>query len=308
MCKKANRFYLVLLVWYVAASFGIGLFLRGIDLPLWGSLCLSQCFILLPGLLFLLIQKINPFKCFGFRVLKPLDVLLSILFGYTLIPLILLLNYVSMLFATNEMQSTSTELAYNYPIVVQFLLMAVMPACVEEFVFRGILFHMHRKNGVIGAAVVTGVAFGLFHLNFNQFMYAFVLGIILALLVEATSSLFSSMLAHFAVNTYSLILLNLIPQSFYEQAQQETQMVSVGAIGNIVIIVMFAMFAAAGLCISFVIYRTLAKRNNRWEYMKTSIQQGFVRRNGEHFLTAPYWVAVVCSVAFMVYAELQHFL
>ena len=84
-----------------------------------------------------------------------------------------------------------------YPFVVQLLIIAVLPACVEEFVFRGLIYHSYRKNGILGAAVLSGLVFGLMHLNINQLSYAAVMGIIFALLVEATGSMYSSMLAHY---------------------------------------------------------------------------------------------------------------
>ena len=53
-----------------------------------------------------------------------------------------------------------------------------------------------------GAALMSGLLFGCFHLNINQALYAFVMGIVFAYMVEATGSLWSSVIAHFAVNTY----------------------------------------------------------------------------------------------------------
>ena len=61
-----------------------------------------------------------------------------------------------------------------------------------------------------GAALMSGLLFGCFHLNINQALYAFVMGIVFAYMVEATGSLWSSVIAHFAVNTYSIGIVQLL--------------------------------------------------------------------------------------------------
>lgn len=58
--------------------------------------------------------------------------------------------------------------------------------------------------------------FGCMHMNLNQFIYAFALGVYLAFLVEATGSVFSSMLAHFTLNATSTVMSYFLPL-IYEQ-------------------------------------------------------------------------------------------
>lgn len=70
---------------------------------------------------------------------------------------------------------------------------------------RGIVlsgFEFKSKNV---AAVMTGIMFGILHLNAHQFLYATVMGIILAYVVRATGSIFLSMIMHFLINTFNLI-------------------------------------------------------------------------------------------------------
>ncbi len=144
-----------------------------------------------------------------FKKIKVGDAFLSILLGYLLVPLVLFINNISMMFSTNHLEASANELT-SYPFLIQIVLLAVIPAMVEEFIFRGLFYHSYRKNGILGAALASAFAFGLIHFNLNQFCYAFVLGIVFALIVEATGSIFSSMLAHFAINTYSIIMMKLL--------------------------------------------------------------------------------------------------
>ena len=93
---------------------------------------------------------------------------------------------------------------------MQVILLAVIPPLVEELIFRGIFFGSYRKAGMTGAALMSGLLFGCFHLNINQALYAFVMGIVFAYMVEATGSLWSSVIAHFAVNTYSIGIVQIL--------------------------------------------------------------------------------------------------
>lgn len=59
------------------------------------------------------------------------------------------------------------------------------------------------------AALMTGTFFGILHLDGNQLLYAFVLGIIFAYLVRITGSIYSSMICHFTINGTQVLLSEL---------------------------------------------------------------------------------------------------
>ncbi len=222
-------------------------------------------------------------------------------------PLILLINVISSLFSTNYLNS-STEAITQYPFLIQLLIMAVMPIIAEEFVFRGLFYHSYRKNGILGAAVLSGLIFGAIHLNINQFCYAFVMGIILALMVEVTGSMFSSMIAHFAVNSYSIIMLkiassisNVSVQTNVEQAEVMSQYSTTIIIVQIGIL---AIMTIIFLSIAFLLFMTMAKRNGKWEYLKENIKKGFKPQNNEHFITIPLVATLIAAFVFMVIQEI----
>jgi len=279
----------------------------GVNIPLWGSYLISQAIVLLPALVYVAVHKINIIACMPYRKLRISDGLLSLLIGYTLIPLMLFINSVSGLFSTNYVQGSVQELV-AYPFWLQLLIIAVLPACVEEFVFRGLIYHSYRKNGILGAAVLSGLVFGLMHLNINQLSYAAVMGIIFALLVEATGSMYSSILAHFAANSYSVILMQLVSMTsggseLLEQSAQaaESSMNSVPVI--IAQLVMLGLVAAGFLGIAYLLFKKIAVRNGRWEYLKEQLHKGFKPQNGERFITPPLIATVAAALAYMLYIE-----
>ena len=309
MCKRINRFIPVLFISYIGLSIlaGIVIGVMDINMPIWGSYLISQAIVLLPALVYVAVHKINIIACMPYRKLRISDGLLSLLIGYTLIPLMLFINSVSGLFLTNYVQGSVQELV-AYPFWLQLLIIAVLPACVEEFVFRGLIYHSYRKNGILGAAVLSGLVFGLMHLNINQLSYAAVMGIIFALLVEATGSMYSSMLAHFAANSYSVILMQLVSMTsggseLLEQSAQaaESSMNSVPVI--IAQLVMLGLVAAGFLGIAYLLFKKIAVRNGRWEYLKEQLHKGFKPQNGERFITPPLIATVAAALAYMLYIE-----
>lgn len=307
MCRRINIFVPVLFLTYILASICVGYVLRttGIALPVWGSYLLSQGILLFPAVLYVLVSKINIIKCIPYRKLRLVDGLLSLLVGYTLIPTMLFVSNLTSLFSHNYLQDSMSELL-TYPFIVQLLIIAVLPAFVEEFIFRGLLYHSYRKNGILGAALVSGLVFGLMHLNINQLSYAVLMGAVFALLVEATGSMFSSMLAHLAVNSYSIIMLKLVSLVSGGSALENTgaSLRDFPAPVIIIQLMMLLVMAIGFLGLAFLLFKKIADRNGRWNYLTAQLRKGVKPQNGEHFITAPLVVTVIAAVAYMLYIEM----
>ena len=308
MCKKINIFAPVLFGFYIIVSilFSRIIYSNGIALPLWLNLIISQCIILIPALIYVLVMKIDIIKCIPYRMIKLSDAVSSLLIGYCLVPLVLLINVISSVFATNYLNSSTTEIS-QYPFIIQLLLMAFLPTIAEEFVFRGLFYHSYRKNGILGAAILSGVIFGAIHLNINQFCYACVMGMVFALMVEITGSMFSSMLAHFAVNSYSIIMLKLVSMSGISvQTEQASQQMMSQYSGVIILlqIAILAVTAIAFISIAYLLFMSMAKRNGRWDYFKLNMKKGLRPQNNEHFITIPLAATLLAAAAFMIFQEL----
>lgn len=308
MCKKINIFAPALFGFYIIASilFSRIIYSNRIALPLWLNLIISQCILLIPALIYVLVMKIDIIKCIPYRKIKLSDAVSSLLIGYCLVPLVLLINVISSVFATNYLNSSTTEIS-QYPFIIQLLLMAFLPTIAEEFVFRGLFYHSYRKNGILGAAILSGVVFGAIHLNINQFCYACVMGMVFALMVEITGSMFSSMLAHFAVNSYSIIMLKLVSMSGISvQTEQASQQMMSQYSGVIILlqIAILAVTAIAFISIAYLLFMSMAKRNGRWDYFKLNMKKGLRPQNNEHFITIPLAATLLAAAAFMIFQEL----
>ena len=199
--KNANQMFLVVILFYLAGSF----LLRRVELPVNLSLVMGEILMAVPVFVCCLAMKTNPLREVPMRPLRISVILLLIVFAFSMLPVVAVVNLISMLFSKNYVVDVVDRISGN-PLALNLLLMAVVPCIVEELAFRGVFYHSYRRRGLWIGAIVSGGLFGLMHMNFNQFSYAFLMGIVFAILVEATGSIFAPMVVHFMINANSVVL------------------------------------------------------------------------------------------------------
>ena len=92
------------------------------------------------------------------------------------------------------------------------LLIGVLLPVFEELFFRGVIINLLKKHfGSVSCIFLSAIFFGLAHLNpfeinLIQPIYAFALGILLAVLRQRFGSVFAPALAHVAFNSVSIFL------------------------------------------------------------------------------------------------------
>ena len=91
-------------------------------------------------------------------------------------------------------------------LVLNLVSTAVLPALVEEMVFRGYILGALRPQGDGLAIVFSAVFFGLLHGNLLQIPFAFILGLIFGYLTVQTGSIWPAVLLHFLNNAFSVVL------------------------------------------------------------------------------------------------------
>lgn len=98
---------------------------------------------------------------------------------------------------------------------------------VEEYVFRRLLLDRIASYGQGVAILVSGLMFGLFHGNLNQFAYAFVIGMFLAFLYVKTGNLKFTTGIHMAINlvgSLSILLMQHMDMEEYLQVFSSADM------------------------------------------------------------------------------------
>lgn len=90
------------------------------------------------------------------------------------------------------------------------LVVAVIPAVIEEFYFRGYLLrNFSRGFGGVTSVLLTGVLFGLFHFNPFQLTGLFLLGVYFSFIVWWTRSIWAGIIAHFVNNGLAVTVVYL---------------------------------------------------------------------------------------------------
>lgn len=93
------------------------------------------------------------------------------------------------------------------------LVVVLIAPLVEEFLFRKLLIDRVVKYGEGLAVVLSGVMFGLFHGNLNQFFYATIIGMMFAYIYVKTGRIWYSVLMHMIINFFGSVVAVLVIQS-----------------------------------------------------------------------------------------------
>lgn len=309
--RKTNIFFMVLLAAYVGGSYLIGAlsnYFAISDYLLIGS---GQLLLLIPSVFYVALSKDVYVAMIKKQKLGIGNILIVILLAYLFMPLMAMINLLSMQLSENHVNTMMIEMMEN-PFWVNLFFVAVLPAFVEEFIFRGIFFHSYREAGVLKAAIISGVLFGLVHLNLNQFSYAFVMGVIFALLIEATGSIFAPIIFHFIINgnsitmaTLSFASMSLEELAIMEEATQNMLGVSGTAMNSGAMVILVLMGIVVVLLITFLgvlAFIWLAKRSGRMYHIKNM----FVRKekSAEKIIDIPLIIGIVACVVFMIMTEI----
>lgn len=108
--------------------------------------------------------------------------------------------------------------------IVTFLYMVICAPILEEYIFRKLIVDRTVKYGQGVAVVLSGLMFGLFHGNLNQFAYAFLLGMFLAFLYVKTGELKVTLGLHMCINFMGAVVSVLLLKAIHLEEYQEVIM------------------------------------------------------------------------------------
>lgn len=101
---------------------------------------------------------------------------------------------------------TANEAFFGGQVVYELLGSGLLIPFAEELLFRGVVYgriklYYGRRVALAGSALL----FGVFHVNMVQFIYATLLGLVLAVLAEYTGHLYAAVLGHIAANLAAVV-------------------------------------------------------------------------------------------------------
>lgn len=185
----------------------------------------SQLVLAAPGAVYLIASRQNYAKMVQLKKIRISTFFWLILFTICVMPVMTFVNAVSMLFVENSTTGMMSQVTTQNSWLFSMVLIALIPCVFEESVYRGLFYQEYRKVAPLKGMLLSAFLFGIMHGNLNQFSYAFLMGIIFALVIEATDSILASMIMHFIINGFSVTLLSVYPKlleyikELYEQAK-----------------------------------------------------------------------------------------
>lgn len=94
-----------------------------------------------------------------------------------------------------------------------FLSTAVFPALLEEFMMRGVLLGVLRKWGDGFAIIISALIFSLMHASLIQFLFTFLVGLLLGFVTVKTESLWPAIIIH-GINNFLSVAFSYIGEIF----------------------------------------------------------------------------------------------
>lgn len=300
--KKVNWLFLIIIIVHFVFSAVLSYmpFAEYIGWNIATNLIFSQMIVWVPAVIFLIATRTNPLKLCRFRCVKPTTLLMTVLFTMLCSPIITLANAVSMLFVENTVAGMSGALV-QLSFGTMFLLVAVHAPFFEELVFRGVVYQGYRKQGNPWKAMLLGaLLFALMHMNFNQAAYAFIAGIMLILMMEATDSIWPSFLIHLCVNGFSTVVTYAMSLG-QEDMTQLLEEAAVSATQEDLLLVMSMYFLLAVICtpLAGCVLAWIARNEGRQGALKALLDSR--KEKKVRLITLPLVIAVAACLAYMVW-------
>ena len=299
--KIINFIILISIISYLCFSFGIALVqeILSTQLPWLKSVAVSavvgELGMVLPAIIYLGYKKVNWSKQLRFHKIKISTVLLLIIFAYAIMPLMNFLSAVTMLFSKNIRADTLNQVTGNHSSITALVVIALIPGLLEEFLYRGVVYGIYEKNNERFGIILSGLLFGLVHMNVNQFVYAFVMGIMFALLVKATDSLFSSMIVHFVINGTSVVLQYASQKAGGLGNDTEAMAVYSDTTLLLMAAAVWGFIAMLTTVAAVLIYYAIARNEGKIQDIKAIWGKG----KGTKLVTIPLIITMLICIAFM---------
>lgn len=183
---------------------------------------------------------------------KAADAFAWVFLGTLCVASNLIVSYISLIsqsiFGYELTQGTTTPPDSVFACVLELIALAVVPAICEEFAMRCCSLQLLNKYGRGFSVFAVSIVFGLLHGNIVQFLFAFLVGLILGYVTIQTNNIMPAIFIHFINNGVSVV-------------QDIVKSYVGGEAASTAVLVTYAVFAVLGL-ISLV-YLVVKKKFKR---------------------------------------------
>ncbi|GAA0750362.1 type II CAAX endopeptidase family protein [Clostridium sartagoforme] len=302
---KVNLYFLVILIIEILAPLLLRPFYIKIGLLDTRLILLFNHIILflLPAIIYLLLTKSSFKETLKLNKLELKNILLIILLAFIVQPIMTFFSLISTFFFNNEIGAFITEIT-STPYILLLALVALLPAITEEITIRGIVLSGYDDKNKYVAAIITGLFFGILHLDPQQFLYATVLGFIMALAVRITNSIFASMIIHFIVNGTSVTMTkiaNYVTKALsVSNETTELTLKNISYSEKITLIIIYGSIAIIFAAISFAIIYALEKINSKKKVEDVGISTVACNNKNERIINIPFILSIILYIVIMI--------
>ena len=184
----------------------------------------STMYLLAMPIMILLIKRV-PAVALSKKPMKVSHFLLALLMCY---PIMYCSNLFGVILTTiigalkgSPVNNRIMDVVSDANIWVILLYMVILAPVIEEFIFRKLIVDRTVRYGQGVAVVVSGVMFGLFHGNLNQFIYATTLGMFLAFLYVKTGNIKVTIGVHMVINFMGGLVSTLLLKAIHYEELAE---------------------------------------------------------------------------------------
>ncbi len=183
------------------------------------------------------------------------------------------LMYVGSIMSSMLMSALSEATGYDYenalasivdtsPTWMVFVGTVVVAPIGEELIFRKLLVDRTRGFGDVTAILISAISFGLFHGNFFQFFYAFLLGALLAYVYTWSGNWLWCVGIHAVVNLWGSILMPALTGQFdlegeIDLAGDPSKILDYVLLLGLEFLILCLIMAAVGLLIYLICMRRI---------------------------------------------------
>ncbi|MCQ2431530.1 MAG: CPBP family intramembrane metalloprotease, partial [Clostridia bacterium] len=170
-------------------------------------------------------------------------------------------------------------------IVLYFLSSVILPALVEEMVFRGYILHLLLPYGRTFAILVSAVLFGVMHLYLPQMLYATAAGVMIGYFVVRSGSMWIGILIHMTNN-----LLSFVSDMAY-------QFLSEDGYTLYTIILYGAVYLAATVSVVFILHSLSAPGRSSEHFASAAVYNRLMTTEDAFrgFLPIPLLAYLICA-------------
>ena len=148
----------------------------------------------------------------------------------------------------------TSEALTSGPFIIQALATAVGAPIVEELMFRGVIYRrLRRMAGVIPSAIIVSLLFGVYHGNWIQAPYAFLLGLACVYVYERYKSIIAPMILHGTANFVAVLITFFATISGESMVDQQITY----SVQDLIVLIVFVIITGI---LTFLLYRVINKK------------------------------------------------